>query len=217
MRRRPLLIEGNEEKIGFILDSEVLNVLLTGEENLKFFYELYNGRKPKENVISSVLERIGLSTERKKKVLNYSKGMKKRLEIGRLLLYRPEALLLDEPFSGLDSGGKELLMGVLMSIKNKGTAVLIVSHEMEFALDLADRVMLMVDGRLLAQFKPEEFSRAYVVSGDGVEKLGGITLGPRSVILISPEGVDELIRRCREKGIVVEEVTPLIKAIRRES
>lgn len=212
----PYSSKETRRKIGFIMDSDVLDVLLTGRENLEFFYELYNGSRPDSGFINSVLERVGLSEEAGKKAGQYSKGMRKRLEIGRLLLYHPEAVFLDEPFSGLDSGGKELLAGVVRELKNNGAAVVMVSHEAEFALGLADRVVLIVGGRILAHFSPEEFSNAYVVSGPDAEKLGGIKFGPKSVILISRAGVDGLINACREKGITLEEVMPLMKAIRRE-
>lgn len=212
----PYSSKETRRKIGFIMDSDVLDVLLTGKENLEFFYELYNGSRPDPGFINSVLERVGLSEEAGKKAGQYSKGMRKRLEIGRLLLYHPKAVLLDEPFSGLDSGGKELLVDVVRELKNNGAAVVMVSHETEFALGLADRVVLMVGGRTLAHFSPEEFSNAYVVSGEGTENLDGIKLGPKSVIIVSRAGVDEIVSACREKGVALEEVMPLMKAIRRE-
>ncbi len=138
------------EKIGVDFEFPSLYEKLTGRENLKFFASLY---KKQENM-DILLSRVGLMADSGKKVADYSKGMKSRLNFIKALLHDPDLLFLDEPTSGLDPSNARVLKDMILEEKAKGKTIILTTHNMFDATELCDRVAFIVDGKIKALDTP---------------------------------------------------------------
>lgn len=120
---------------------------LTGEENLLFFAGLYSVPAPRERVEQSLVE-FDLWPHRARLVRAYSRGMRQRLALARALIHGPDLILLDEPFTGLDQHAAHRLKVMLEELKRRRRTVLLISHQLEHASELGDRVLIIHQGRI---------------------------------------------------------------------
>ncbi len=120
---------------------------LTGNEVLKLYAKL-KGAEPSD--CASVLEQVGLVDVARKRVGNYSKGMRQRLGLAQALLGRPALLLLDEPTSGLDPLSRQDFYALADKVAQQGTAVLQSSHSLTELEARTDRIAILQRGRLVA-------------------------------------------------------------------
>lgn len=120
---------------------------LTGYDNLSLFYAL-SGGKNKDQIASS-LEKVGMLGKKDVPYRKYSLGMKKRLYLAFAFMLDSGAILLDEPFNGLDVVSVEAIKKILLDLKATGATILISSHMIEELKDVADRVAILDNGRLL--------------------------------------------------------------------
>jgi heme exporter protein A len=132
---------------GFLTHGAGLYDDLTARENLRFAVEML-GQSPTS--VGEALERVALSHVADHQVRGFSAGMQRRLAIARLVLRRPRLLLLDEPYSNLDLDGIAIMNGVIDEVQRAGGAALLVLHELAPAAGLLDRVIRLVDGRVVA-------------------------------------------------------------------
>jgi heme exporter protein A len=93
-------------------------------------------------------------------VRGYSRGMKQRLTLGRTLLHQPRLVLLDEPYTGLDQHGSRLLTKILLSLREEGRTVLMITHSLAEGLELSNRVIIQHRGKLVFQATRDEVDRA---------------------------------------------------------
>jgi ABC-type multidrug transport system ATPase subunit len=100
------------------------------------------------DLVEDSLVEVGASTYADRRVRVLSNGMQKRVAIARALLHRPRVLLLDEPETGLDQSGLELLDSVVAAVKQGGASVVMATHGTERGLALAERAMVLADGRV---------------------------------------------------------------------
>jgi heme exporter protein A len=133
-------------QVGYLGHEPLLYRDLTGRENLRFYARLHGiDRERGEARIDELLDAVGMSCRADERVAELSAGMRQRLAICRCVLHEPALLLLDEPDSNLDAGGRELAR-VLIGPGNGRTRV-VVTHDPERALPDADRILrLSVDG-----------------------------------------------------------------------
>jgi len=141
--------------LGYISHQLFLYGELTGYENLEFFARLYGLAEPRARIEAS-LELMGLYPSRNRPARVYSRGMKQRLAIARALLHDPAVVLLDEPFTGLDQHAAARLNGLLQRLREEGKTVLLVSHQLEHALELGSRVLILAGGRIRADMPVEQ-------------------------------------------------------------
>ncbi|WP_437300183.1 ABC transporter ATP-binding protein [Sorangium sp. So ce426] len=118
---------------------------LTAVENLQFFASFY--RKKTQDPVH-LLELVGLREHAGKKVEDFSKGMKMRLNFVRALLHDPEIVFLDEPTSGLDPVNARAMKNIIMDLKRRGKTIVITTHNMHDAEELCDRVAFIVGGEI---------------------------------------------------------------------
>jgi heme exporter protein A len=128
--------------IGLLANPPAFYRHLSGEENLAYALRLEDRRVDLE-AIHQLLEHIGLP--RKKPVLSYSSGMKKRLALARMQLLGPEVWLLDEPEAALDAQGRELLGEIVRQARSSG-GVVIATHDRAWITGLADRQVMLAPG-----------------------------------------------------------------------
>ena len=138
------------ENIGVDFEFPSLYEKLTATENLKFFASLYK----KQRDIGGLLKSVGLYQDADKKVSDYSKGMKSRLNFIKALLHDPAILFLDEPTSGLDPSNSRIMKDMILEEKKKGKTIILTTHNMYDATELCDRVAFIVDGRIKALDTP---------------------------------------------------------------
>lgn len=141
------------ENMGVDFEFSTLYEKLTARENLRFFASLYN-KKIDSNVIDARLESVGLSADADKKVSEYSKGMKARLNFIKALLHDPQVIFLDEPTSGLDPTNNRIMKDLILEQKKMGKTILITTHNMQDATELCDRVAFIVNGNVYALDSP---------------------------------------------------------------
>ena len=134
---------------GSLIESPSCYGHLTGEENLQIVADLKN--VPKGD-IDRVLETVGLTASRKKKVKQYSLGMRQRLGIAQALLGSPSLLILDEPTNGLDPAGIQEMRSLIREMPRRcGATVLVSSHLLSEMEQMADHVGIIDHGRMLFQ------------------------------------------------------------------
>jgi heme ABC exporter ATP-binding subunit CcmA len=132
-------------RLGVVSHLPLLYGELTAEENLRFYARMYNVSNY-ELRITEVLEMVGLENRRKDLVRTFSRGMQQRLAIGRAVIHDPEVMLFDEPYTGLDQDASSMLDEVLRSVAAKGRTVVMTSHDLARAEDLATRFDILSRG-----------------------------------------------------------------------
>ena len=153
-------------RVGTLLDAGAHHPGRTGREVLTLGAMMLGLPSPSARV-AEVLELVGLTgRETRRAVGGYSLGMRQRLGIAHALLGRPEALILDEPANGLDPQGIRWLRELLRSLAAGGCAVLLSSHLLHEVEQVADRIVMIGRGRVLAQGTVAELGR-----GRGLEQV----------------------------------------------
>ncbi len=132
--------------IGYLGHDPLVYLDLTAWQNLELFADLY-GVADAKGRIEELLDEVGLLNRAFEPVRAFSRGMAQRLGLARLMLHRPELLLLDEPHAGLDAPGNALLSRVL----GEGRSVVMVTHDVERAVALAGRIVVLRRGRVAMQ------------------------------------------------------------------
>jgi len=120
---------------------------LSAYENLMLFARLYSVPNP-EHVVSEWLERTGLERVREGLVREFSRGMRQRLAVARAFLHKPSLMLLDEPFTALDDRGIAVLQDFLNDARRAGRTIIMSTHQLREALELATDVALINRGKL---------------------------------------------------------------------
>jgi ABC-2 type transport system ATP-binding protein len=116
------------------------------------------GMRPDREQIRKALADVGLATQATWKVRTYSTGMKRRLVIGKMLLFDPELLFLDEPHNTLDQAAIALLNGYVASVKARGGSAIVATHNLSRAYDMADRFVLMREGAVARRLEKRDLS-----------------------------------------------------------
>jgi len=179
-------------ELGVVLAGErTLYWKLTAMENLLLFGGLQDlPRREARTRSEELLKLVGLSSFADVSVEKFSSGMRKRLAIARALIHRPRVLILDEPTTGLDPHGVEKVCEVLRALREKGTTVLMATHNMLEAERLPTRLLIIEEGKLLADGTPQE-----ITARSGAGRAAVLTLGSR------PEVDEGVTVHEREDGV----------------
>ena len=228
-------LEEIRKLIGFMPQETALYQDLTAQEALEYHAALYG--VPKDEVrdrVTSMLDLAGLAHRKDDLVKTYSGGMKRRLALVRSILHDSELLILDEMSLGVDVQSRNLIWNQVRKMKDEGRTVLFCTNYMDEAEALADRVIIIDNGRLVAIGTPQELKRKHV--GDflievliegmeadkdsnwlteivqlDVEKVTDpLNGGPRTAWIRSQAGHSDLplvISRLSEKGITVKQAS----------
>jgi ABC-2 type transport system ATP-binding protein len=154
--------------VSYVSENVQLYGNFTAIQNLEFFAKV--GGKPKitrQNVVKTLL-RVGLPAEtHDRQVKGYSKGMRQRLGIAIAIIRETELILLDEPTSGLDPRGGQEFVALLRELRNEGRAILMTTHDIFRAKDLADNLGIMANGEIVVtrtaqELKTENLEQLYV-------------------------------------------------------
>jgi len=157
--------EGVRARLGFAGHGTWVYEDLTALENLRFWGTLA-GQPCDAETLGEVLAAVELDHVAGERARTFSAGMRRRLALARVALGRPAVLLLDEPFSGLDQRGSKWLEAHLAAAKAAGAAVLFTTHSFTRGLSVADRIAVLVQGRIaldtpLGGLGPDDVRRLY--------------------------------------------------------
>lgn len=153
----------SHRRFGVLSHRSFLYGRLTARENLRFYGRLY-GLGGLEARIEDRLESVGLLDRADLGARTLSRGLRQRLALARTLLHDPDIVLLDEPYTGLDAHASETLRTVLATLKDGRRTVVLVTHQLGQGLQLADRVVIQVRGRIVLDRHADEIPR------DGFER-----------------------------------------------
>ncbi|MBX3049739.1 MAG: heme ABC exporter ATP-binding protein CcmA [Anaerolineales bacterium] len=146
-------------RMGFVGHQTFLYEDLSAEQNLAFFASLY-GLPDAGPRSAELLERFGLWGRHREPVRAFSRGMQQRLTLARALLHRPQVILLDEPYTGLDRTASAVLDECLSEQLQQGAAILLATHDLEPAQKLAHRACLLAGGELAASWTRRQLASA---------------------------------------------------------
>jgi heme exporter protein A len=133
---------------GFVAHQPYLYDELTAMENLLFFGRMYAVKQVHERA-AELLNRVGLARRAQERVSTLSRGQVQRLSLARALLHSPQLLLLDEPDTGLDEEGNELLANILFEHTEHGGTTLFTTHNLEHALSWSNHIAILNSGRVI--------------------------------------------------------------------
>lgn len=137
-------------QIGLVSHKPLLYEALSARENLEFFARLYRLPSTTSKArIDELLKRVGLAHRDRDRVRTFSRGMQQRLSIARALLHEPHVLLLDEPYTGLDQDASATLDSLLRDTHAQGHTIVMVTHQVDRAAVLADRVAILSRGAIV--------------------------------------------------------------------
>ncbi len=161
------------KKIGVAFEFPNFYLKYTAFENLTYFGSLYDVN---QKTIEDYLREVGLYNDKDKRVSDYSKGMKMRLNFIRSLLHAPKVLFLDEPTSGLDPFNAKIMKNMILDFKKKGGTVILTTHNMHDVEELCDRFSFIDQGKILktgtlSDFIPKSNQNplSYVISKNNQE------------------------------------------------
>lgn len=137
----------HHRRLGVIGHQSFLYDDLTAAENLLFYAKLYDVPHPSQRV-NEVLSEVGLRERAQDRVRAFSRGMQQRLTIARAMLHQPSLLFLDEPYTGLDQHAASMLTGWLQQLRSERRTILLITHDLEQGLALADRIVIFLRGQV---------------------------------------------------------------------
>jgi ABC-2 type transport system ATP-binding protein len=147
----------SREAVGFLPENPYFYKYLTGEETLRFFGRLCGLRgAPLKNRINELLDLVGLTKARKRRLGTYSKGMLQRIGLAQALIHDPKLVVLDEPTAGVDPAGSREIRDLILDFKRRGITVLLSSHLLAQAQEICDRVAILADGVLVREGRLQE-------------------------------------------------------------
>lgn len=168
-----------KSRIGIVLQETGIDPYLTVAETIDQYRDYYPHPRP----LDEVIEVVGLQEKRTARVSKLSGGQKRRLDVGIGLAGDPELLFLDEPTTGFDPGARRNAWGMVQNLQSLGKTVFLTTHYMDEAQNLADRVAIIVGGKIVAEGPPETL-------GTGVEAATRVTFR-------LPEGAPDLPQQLR--------------------
>jgi ABC-2 type transport system ATP-binding protein len=167
----------SKRRVGLVPQDLALYDELSALANLRFFGALYDlPPRTLERRAAESLELVGLADRARHRVGTFSGGMKRRLNLAAGLLHDPEILLLDEPTVGVDPQSRNAIFDNLGTLKQRGKALLYTTHYMEEVERLADRVVIVDRGRVIAADTLDGLQRQHAPAGAGLASLETIFL-----------------------------------------
>ncbi|QDO95395.1 ABC transporter ATP-binding protein [Formosa sediminum] len=204
--------------IGGIIEKPALYEYLNAVQNLKIFSKM-QGLKLSYAELCDKLQQVGLNTDRRDPVRNYSMGMKQRLGIAIALLNNPKCLVLDEPFSGLDPLGISALRKLIIDLAEKEQlAILISSHIIEELSKICNSMYVMKQGEIIKSGLAQDiilenttsfsFSAPNIKSSKSLNQYNVIFKGEIAYVTITTNQVPKLIQELSEEHIYITSCIP---------
>ena len=139
------------ERIGIVLQQTALERELKVEEAIQTYAAMY----PRSREVDEVIEIVGLTGKRSSRIKTLSGGQQRRLELALGIVGDPDLIFLDEPTTGFDPSARRQAWGLIDNLRSLGKTILLTTHYMDEAHNLADRIAVIANGRLLAEGTPD--------------------------------------------------------------
>jgi ABC-2 type transport system ATP-binding protein len=169
-------------RLGLVPDGDGLWPFLTAQQTVSFLAR-HRGVRDHEDAARTALRTVGMEAAADRRVAGFSKGMRQRVRLAQALAHDPEVLLLDEPLNGLDPAQRRADVELVRRLGAEGRTVLVSSHILGEVERMADRVLVVVNGRLVAEGTPEgvqellaQSARTVRVETDDPRRLAGLLL-----------------------------------------
>jgi ABC-2 type transport system ATP-binding protein len=173
--------------VGILTEQHGLYERMPADQYLDFFGQLYNmSATLRKKRIDDLLEHFGLNEDRKRRIGEYSKGMRQKLALARALLHQPPVLLLDEPTSAMDPESARLVRDAIRDLRSEERTIVICTHNLAEAEELADQIAIIRRGKIIVRgsvaalkqslLGPKEYEVRFAVPLDSQE------------IVLPPEG-----------------------------
>ncbi len=226
VRAQPRAIKA---RLGVVTQGNTLDSALTVRENLMIFARYFDlSWSVARRRAAELLEFASLSDRANAKVEHLSGGMRRRLMVARALVPQPDLLILDEPTTGLDPQARQLAWEKLRQLKRTGVTQILTTHYMEEAAALCDRIVIVDQGRIVAEGSPADLVRTHVghevvelrgFESDGVARAtlervlavaGDLTDAHEAhgdLVLFHTRDGEALLHRIREHAVSIEAAT----------
>jgi ABC-2 type transport system ATP-binding protein len=159
LEKEPLIIK---ERMGVIPEVGTVYLDLTARENLDLFGRYYGlSKKLRDERGERLLRELGLHERADSLVKTFSKGMRQRISIGCAMIHEPQVLLLDEPTEGLDVQSRRMIVEKVKRLNEKGSTIILTTHNIEEASRLCQRVCIIHKGRIVAIDSPEHLRSTF--------------------------------------------------------
>lgn len=173
--------------VGVLTEHHGLYGRMNAEEYLEFYGQLYGmGRQQRRRRRAELLETFGLADARRKRLGEYSKGMRQKLALVRALLHEPPVLLLDEPTSAMDPESARMVRDAIQTLRSGERTIILCTHNLAEAEELADQVAIIRQGRILFNDHPERLKQSLLGPEEYEARLAGGLNGWSARL---PEGV----------------------------
>ena len=207
IQRNPLEAK---QLMGIVPEMANAYVELSALKNLLLIGELYGaGKKERAERAESLLKLFKLYERRHQRVKTFSKGMAQRLIVAMGLMNDSKLLFLDEPTSGLDVESARLIRELIRGLNNKGTTIILTTHNMEEASQMCDRVAIMNQGKIVAIDRPERLKRT-IQSSASIEIAFTKKVGTRELMFNEVAEVKKVGDKLRVYTEKPEEVIPAL-------
>lgn len=197
--------------VGVLTEQHGLYNRMPADEYLEFFGKLYGlDVYSRHTRINSLLDKFGLQNDRRKRLGEYSKGMRQKLALARALLHEPPVLLLDEPTSAMDPESARLVRELIQGLRSNSRAFIICTHNLAEAEELADQIAIIRHGKIIARGSPSGLKLTLLGPAEYEVRLaselnGKVLQLPEGAILSTSES--NLLRYRTEKP---DQVNPII-------
>ena len=220
-------------RVGIMSEHEAVYGFQTGRQFVAWSARLH-GVTGIEEATARAIERVGLADAQHRPLGTYSRGMRQRMRLAATIVHEPEAIILDEPLNGTDPRQRIEFHDLMRRLADEGRTILISSHILEEVETLADRILLMVSGKLAAAGDyrairaklDEQPYNVRIVSGDPrrlaaalieLDSIESVSLGAEKDVIVLSNNVAALQRSvariAQERGIRLERVEPLDESL----
>lgn len=181
--------------VGVLTEMHGLYGRMPAEDYLDFFGQLYKVEPDRrQKRISYLLGEFGLYEDRRRRTGEYSKGMRQKLALARALIHEPPVLLMDEPTSAMDPESARLVRDAIHQLRSEKRAILICTHNLPEAEELADQIAIIQRGKIIAQGTPDQLKESLLGTAEYEVRLsqnlnGDIPALPQNTTLIE-KGAD---------------------------
>lgn len=149
------------EKIGFLPEERSLSPKKTIEEEIRYFARLNLMKGLDKKTLQKYFDKFEIKGKLNDKIKYLSKGNQQKVQLLASLIYKPDFLILDEPFSGLDPYNIRLLQDIIKEVNNSGTTIIFSSHNMENIEDMCNKLVMLKDGQVVLEGSPKEIRNSY--------------------------------------------------------
>lgn len=149
------------EKIGFLPEERSLSPKKTIEEEIRYFARLNLMKGLDEKTLQKYFDKFEIKGKLNDKIKDLSKGNQQKVQLLASLIYKPDFLILDEPFSGLDPYNIRLLQDIIKEVNELGTTIIFSSHNMENIEDMCNKLVMLKDGQVVLEGSPKEIRNSY--------------------------------------------------------